>query len=425
MHGSIGGRNQNMDQVIRVGIIGMGGFAGAHHDAIKRIEGEGGCKLICACDPMPGAFEDRMKEWDLSGRGVAVFDDYIKMLGACKDQLELVFIPTPVPLHAPMHRACIERGLPVYLEKPPTLDYAELDQMLAVETGAVKLTNVGFNYIIDSQRQRLKQRISNGEFGNVRRVCFYGLWPRPASYYQRAPWAGRLMLDGRLVLDSCMGNAMAHYIHNVLFWAGSDGLFSWGEVSEVEAELYRAHSIQGMDTVFAKAKVSGGIDVQVALSHACDGEQVNPEWVICDEAVIRFDVNKGYQIEWNDGTTETGEPGAADLYGNLIAHLEYLRGSADRPVTKLVDSRPFVQFCDLVYVAAQKITSVASEYIVRSSTPDGSGEYVAIKELANIVDQFFATDSFPSRQGISWARPGGTASVSDLPKLHDIIPTIV
>lgn len=409
-----------MSKVIHLGIIGMGGFAGSHHDAVKRLEEQGECRLICACDPNPAGFEDRIREWDLPGRGVAIFDDYKDMLDACRDRLDLVIIPTPVHLHALMHRACVELGLPVYLEKPPTLDHAELDEMLVVEDRASKLTNVGFNFIIDSQRQRLKRRILSGEFGVVRLVCFRGLWPRPVSYFQRNTWAGRLVLDGQLVLDSCMGNAMAHYVHNTLFWAGSEELFSWGEISEVTAELYRAHDIQGMDTVFARAKIERGPDVQMALSHACDGAPQNPKWVVCDDAVIRYTTGRGYEIEWKDGRTETGEPDMrVGLCDNLLGYLAYLRGDVDRPLTRLIDSRPFVHCCDLVYVAAQKITTVPPAYVTRA------GESVAINELGSIADEFFRADLFPSEQGIPWAQSGGTASISDLPRLRDVVPSMI
>jgi len=405
-----------VEQIIRVGIIGMGGFAGHHHASVKLLEDRGECKLVCTCDPDPGAFEGQIREWDLPGRGVAVFDDYRSMLDACHERLDLVIIPTPVHLHASMHRACVELGLPVYLEKPPTLDCAELDEMLAVEERAGRLTNVGFNFIIDSHRQQLKRRVVDGEFGAVRLVCFSGLWPRPTSYFLRNQWAGRLTLDSQLVLDSCMGNAMAHYVHNALFWAGSGELFSWGEASEVAAELYRAHDIQGMDTVFIKARTQAGPDLQMALSHACDGESRNPEWVVCDDAVIRYTTGEPYEIEWNDGRTETGGPDAhVGLPDNLLAYLAYLRGDADRPMTRLIDSRPFVRLCDLAYVSAGKITTVPPEHTTRS------GEYVSINGLPDIVDEFFRAGLFPSEQHVAWARPGGSATISDLPKLRDIV----
>ena len=106
---------------LQIAIIGLGGFAGSHHSAVRGLEAEGKCRLICTCDPNPAAFEQQMRDWDFAGRGVRVFDNYVSMLDGCASELDAVTIATPVPLHSEMHRACVERGLPVYLEKPPTL----------------------------------------------------------------------------------------------------------------------------------------------------------------------------------------------------------------------------------------------------------------------------------------------------------------
>ena len=140
---------------MNIGIIGMGGFARSHHRAILDLERKGECRLVCTCDPGIGRFADTARDMEFPARGVALFDDYIDMLDQCRDQLDIVTIPTPLPLHADMHRACVERGLAVYLEKPPTLDYVELEDMLRVEAGAAKLTNVGFSNIIEEPRQIL------------------------------------------------------------------------------------------------------------------------------------------------------------------------------------------------------------------------------------------------------------------------------
>jgi len=43
-------------QPLRVAVIGMGGFAGAHHEVIKDLEESGACRLVCACDPQPEQF---------------------------------------------------------------------------------------------------------------------------------------------------------------------------------------------------------------------------------------------------------------------------------------------------------------------------------------------------------------------------------
>jgi predicted dehydrogenase len=406
--------------MLRVGIIGLGGFAQSHHKTILKLEQQGLCKLLCTCDPAPDAFQDKMTEWEFEGRGVKVFDHYLKMLDEFGGKLDVCTIPTPVPLHAEMHKACVERGIAVYLEKPPTVNYAELDEMLQVDSKAKKATMVGFNFIVEQSRQELKKRILAGEFGAIEEVQFRGMWPRNVKYFGRAAWPARLMMDGRLVLDSCMSNAMAHYVHNTLFWCGKGELLSWGRVAETGAELYRAHEIEGFDTVFASGKTDAGEGIRVSLSHALSGKGSHCEKVICEKATLTYVVGQNSTIEWRDGRVETDTPGKGDnITENMRLYLNYVNGDVERPLTRLIDSKPFVEFCDLVYIASGSISQVPESHIERS---DG---WVAIKDLRGIVDKFFETDLYPSGQGIKWAKPGGHATPADLPKLRSVIESML
>jgi predicted dehydrogenase len=407
---------------LRVAIIGMGGFAQAHHRALQRLEAEGECRVVCTCDPNPDAFPAQTEAWDLAGRGVRVYSDYREMLDAHAGELDLATVPTPVPLHAPMHRACVERGLGCYLEKPPTLYHAELDEMLAVEAGAAQATQVGFLFIVENTRQELKARLLRGEFGALRRVGFVGNWPRKTTYFTRSAWAGRLLMDGRPVLDSCIGNAMAHFLHNLHFWCGQDGLFSWKEAAEVEAELYRAHAIENFDTCFVRAQTAGGVELRVAATHACIGTTSHREWVECDAATITYVTGDTYQIEWKNGRTESESADRRDLLTeNFRAYFRYLRGESGRPLTRLIDAQPFVHCCDLMLLASGGITPVSEPNVERQPSADGDGEYVAIEGIRNACDTFATTGVFPSRQGAPWARPGGTAVMGDLPELLAVV----
>ncbi|MBL9202915.1 MAG: Gfo/Idh/MocA family oxidoreductase, partial [Opitutaceae bacterium] len=260
----------------------MGGFAGWHHQAIARLEEKGHAKLVCTCDPQAALFAGEQQAWRLAARGVQVFTDYRAMLDACHRELDFVVVPTPIQLHAEMHAATTALGLPVYLEKPPTLDCAELEKMIAADARARKASHVGFNFIVEKPRLALKERLLAGEFGAIRGATLASLWPRPTSYFTRNDWAGRLMMGDRLVLDSCFGNAMAHFVHNLLFWAGGPALFSWAQIAAVRAELYRAHAIEGADTFFVEADTESGITLRFALSHACAGASSHGETVHCE-----------------------------------------------------------------------------------------------------------------------------------------------
>ncbi len=391
---------------VRVGIIGMGGFAGSHHNTVARLEERGILRLICACDPRLGRFSAEQEAWRLAQRGVRVFGDYRAMLDACRGELDYVATPTPIHLHAEMHSAITALGLPAYIEKPPTLDHEELDRMIAADARARKSSLVGFNFIVEKSRLALKERLLSGEFGAIRGGTLSALWPRPSGFFARNGWSGRLVLDGRIVLDSCFGNAMAHFVHNMLFWTGTPGLFSWAEIAAVRAELYRAHAIEGADTFFVEADLATGCTLRFALSHACAGASASSETVICDRAILRYAVGGQVEVSWKDGRTERIPSGPFDgLEENHIEYCKYMRGELQRPATTLEDSRPLVVLNDLAHVSSGSIHPIPAHLVSRVRDEKEQKEYLSVAGMAKVVDCFLSRGVWPSYGG--WRRDNG------------------
>jgi predicted dehydrogenase len=406
---------------VRIAIIGMGGFAGSHHRAILQLEELGHARLICTCDPQAAAFAIEQREWRLSARHVQVFPDYQSMLQACRSHLDLVVVPTPIHCHAEMHAAAVANGLAVYLEKPPTLDHAELERMIAAEAHARRAAVVGFNFIIERPRLALKQRLLAGEFGAIRAATLTALWPRPASYFSRNHWAGRLLVDGRIVLDSCFGNAMAHFVHNLLFWAGGSELFSWANPAAVRAELYRAHAIEGADTFFVEADTAGGVTLRFALSHACAGASSHCEMVLCEKATLRYVVGSHYEIRWNDGRSERTPLGAFDaLVENHLDYFRYLQGASRRPATSLEDSRPFVTLNNLAHVSSRTISLIPAGHVSTVRDEKEQKDYLHVAGMVATQENFLVRGIWPGATG--WERPAGeVVTAADLPRFHDTV----
>ena len=410
-----------MKPPLRIGIIGMGGFAGWHHNTVAQLEAGGEARLICTCDPHADQFSAQRARWRLNERVVSVFDDYRAMLDRCHAELDLVVAPTPIQLHAAMHEAATAYGLPVYLEKPPTLDYAELEQMIERDRHARKASLVGFNFIIEKTRLALKARLLAGEFGAVRGATLTGMWPRPVDYFRRNDWAGRLLIDGHPVLDSCLGNALAHFVHNLLFWAGTDTLFSWARIAAVRAELYRVHAIEGADTFFVEADTTEGVTMRFALSHACAGASSQTETVVCEQATVRYVIGQAAEVRWLDGRIERIPLPPFDcLEENYRDYLRYLRGESDHPATTLTDSRPFVALNDLAYVSSGRIVSVPGSRIRAERDEKEQKDYLAIAGLAEAQEAFALHGVWPGATG--WARePAEVVTPADLPRFHDVI----
>lgn len=402
---------------LRVGIIGMGGYAGRHHEALIALEAAGDGRLVATCDPGHAKFATQRANWKLDSRGVAVGDDYRRMLEEFGDRLDVLTVPTPIPLHAEMHRAGVERGLAVYLEKPPTLDPRELETMIETDRAARVPTLVGFNFIGEPERQALKRRLLAGEFGALRTASLLGLWPRPNTYYERNNWAGRLVGDdGRLILDSCVGNALSHHVHNLLHWAGVNGQDNWAAPTAVRARLLRAHAIQGADTFFLETATDQGVTLRIALSHACDGPHRHRETLVCERAIIHYVTNDRAEVRWNDGRVETILLSRGDAqvhgYGTLIAALRGEPGA--RPPTTLPDSRPFVHLHALAYVAAGHIDPFPADEVATVATPDGTGFFRVAKDILTHSERFLAEGVWP------WGEPAPAAGPERLDELDAI-----
>ena len=410
-----------MNAPIRIGIVGMGGFAGSHHATIARLEERGQARLICTCDPRPESFVTEQQNWRFAARGVQVFPDYREMIETCHHRLDMVVIPTPIQLHAGMHAAATAHGLSTYVEKPPTLDYAELERMIAADQNARKASVVGFNFIIEKLRLSLKERLLAGEFGAIRGATLSALWPRPASYFARNEWAGRLMIDERIVLDSCFGNAMAHFVHNLLFWTAGPELFSWAQIAAVRAELYRAHAIEGADTFFVETDTSTGITMRFALSHACAGSSTHCEMVLCDHAVIRYSVGGNIEIRWNNGRVERTTLDSFDpLQENHLNYLRFLRGESPRPATTLADSRPFVTLNDLAYVSSGHISAIPASQVSGVRDEKEQKDYLHVASMMTAHENFLVRGVWPSASG--WGRNAGeVVTTAELPRFHGVV----
>jgi predicted dehydrogenase len=406
---------------IRIGIVGMGGFAGWHHNTVAKLEERGQARLICTCDPQAAAFARQQEAWKFTARGVSVFPNYRTMLDACHRELDLLVVPTPIQLHAEMHRAGVELGLPVYLEKPPTLDHLELEEMIVRDRLARKASLVGFNFIIEKPRLALKKRILAGEFGAVRGATLVALWPRPADYFRRNSWAGRLMMDDRVVLDSCLGNANAHFVHNLLFWVGGPELYSWAQPAAVRAELYRAHAIEGADTFFVEADTTTGVTMRFALSHTGTGAGTHAETILCDKATLRYIVGQHAEIRWNDGRVERITLGEFDgLAENHLDYYRYLRGESARPATLLTDTRPFVALNDLAHISSGHIAPFPAALVTAVCDAKEQKDYVNVAGMPAAQENFLVRGTWPGANG--WPRePGAVVTPADLPRFRDTV----
>ena len=115
--------------------------------------------------------------------------------------------------------------------------------------------------------QAVKNGIVNGALGDVREIRIAGCWPRMDSYYNRASWSGKMRLGETPVFDGPASNAMAHLIHNAMFFASPEAGKFDSPIS-VQGELYRARPIPSYDVACLRGKFASGSTFTAALTHA-------------------------------------------------------------------------------------------------------------------------------------------------------------
>lgn len=404
----------------RVAIAGIGGFGHSHHGVFKALEAEGKARVAATCDPALDRLGNVCGQLQFADRGVQTYTSFDDMLAAQGGRLDLGIIATPHQFHAEMHEQFVRRKIACYVEKPPTLDLDEFQRMLAVEKHADRATNVGFRFVHDASRIALKERILRGEFGALKRIAFLGLAQRPPAYFQRNGWAGRLIYGDKLLLDSCLGNAMAHFINSLLFLAGIDHLRQWARPQDMASELYRANSIEGTDTIFASGHLKNGVDFRFAATHAyADPLAVTEEILVFDNAVVTIrDIGSG-TIERPGSKTESFTLAKPTLHDAMCDYLDFFEGRSPNPPQTLEDSRGFVETNALFYLAAgEKIHGVPSAASLRDPETGALG----IPDIAEAAREFLADSVFPSQSGRhSWSHRGGSADASQLDSLPRVI----
>lgn len=103
---------------------------------------------------------------------------------AWASELDAVVIATPTRTHAELVDRCIDRGLPVFCEKPLADDYADTVALVArVEQTGTRL-QVGFMRRFDPPHAELRRLIRDGALGTVYaiRIASHDHDPAPESY---------------------------------------------------------------------------------------------------------------------------------------------------------------------------------------------------------------------------------------------------
>lgn len=142
--------------MLKVAIVGCGKIADAHASQIVRIRG---CEIVAVCDREPLMARQLYERFPVKQH----FDDLTGLLRTAKP--DVVHITTPAETHYDIARLCLQHGSHVYVEKPVTLDAAELEALIALaEQRQLKIT-AGHDDQFSHVARRMRDLIRNGYLG--------------------------------------------------------------------------------------------------------------------------------------------------------------------------------------------------------------------------------------------------------------------
>lgn len=388
----------------KIGLVGMGGFARTHKQYIQAVEEAGIGRQVAqvAIASDQELFPEEIAR--LRTRGVRIYSSLREMLARAREDIDVVCIPTGIPLHRTMVLAALEADCNVLVEKPSAGCIQDVDAMIAAEARSRGWCAVGYQHAYSPDYLRVKEFVCSGGLGRIRQIRSFGCWPRDPMYYNRNAWAGKLSVGDTWVLDGPHNNALAHAI-NIMCIMGSVQPGKALQPRTVQAELYRVNEIETADTAVLRAETDEGVNVFFAASH-CTEENVDPVYIVSgDEGEIELDYHGSARVRLNDGTQF--EWASAEAGPQVLQN-----------VVKTLVGQSMLS-CPLTLTRAQTLCACGSFESSRiRAVPDsicntGEGGRRTVEGMGALIRKAWREGKLFSELGVEWARPGQLIDLSD------------
>jgi predicted dehydrogenase len=323
----------------RAGIIGTGGIAHAHAEALKLA----GAELVVAVDIDP----DRATAFAAE----TGFAQTAPSLAAAADAtLDVVAICTPPSSHASLALEALALGLNVVLEKPPALSLRQMVELQAAERASGKHVSCIFQHRFGTGARKLAALQESGALGNPLTGFCNTLWFRNQEYFD-VPWRGLWDVEGG-------GPTMGHGIHQFDLLLHLWG--PWQEVTAFAGRLARRTETEDVSTAIVRFE-SGALSTVInsvispretsQLRFDYGNATVELEHLYgYDDSHWRFTPAPGHEHLaglWTEGSAAipSGHPAQ---YTQIVEAI----GSGTVPPVTLADAYPTMELAAAIYASA-------------------------------------------------------------------------
>ncbi len=392
---------------LEVALVGLGGYGFHYGEALLRDIPQHTAHLVAAVEPYP---EKARLSSELEGSGIPVFPQLNQLFDAGISP-DLVVISSPIPDHVSQSCLALEHGCHVLCDKPLGATVQDADRLIAVEKTAGRFVEIGYQWSYSSAIQKLKSKIRSGHWGRPQRFKALCLWPRDRAYYLRNDWAGRIRdAQGRWVLDSPANNAMAHFLHNLLYLLGGETHLS-AKPESVKAEAYRVFPIENYDSVACRILTEQNVELLFYASHAVptvqgpifqlafEDKQVNcgspTQEILCSDKQGR--------------TISLGSPDSDPQFKKLLGSLKRAAGTEE---FKAVCGPEAARSQTLVVNGIQESVGEPLDLSRSQLLREESGR-LWIYGLAEAFQEAYRLGILPSELELAWTRSGKTVNLRE------------
>ena len=165
---------------LRLAVAGAGMIGRAH---IARIQEHDDCTLVALADPSPAAAAVARDA------GVPLHADLVTMLDLVKP--DGVILATPNALHVAGALACLERSVPVLVEKPVADSLGDARRLADAEAASRVPVLVGHHRRHSMVLEAARDVIDGGRLGRIVAVNGSATFRKPDGYFVDGPWRAR------------------------------------------------------------------------------------------------------------------------------------------------------------------------------------------------------------------------------------------
>jgi predicted dehydrogenase len=326
--------------VIRTAIVGTGGIARSHAEAIRQLGDQ--VELVAAVD-VDGQRLEQFREM----YGVTAGYTNIKDMLA-SERPDLVQIATPPALHVGLSIQALEAGAWVLCEKPLCGSLAEMDRLQAAEARTGRYCAVLFQWRFGAAADHVRRLIQSQALGRPLVAVCNTLWYRDDAYYA-VPWRGTWASE----LGGASTSQAIHIMDLLLYLLGD-----WSDVRAVMGTLERRIEVE--DVLLAMLRFDNGALASITNS-VLSPRQESYLRLDFPKATVELTTLYGYGNEnWRftaldehdaerwakiDGTAKAA-------HASALAHVLACMRTGKRPLTSGPEARRTVEFMISLYKSA-------------------------------------------------------------------------